>query len=53
MVTIMGQPIPPHTVSKGNENVLEIDIEAAWNEMKPDRGYADFVVVRVYFPLEK
>ncbi|KAH6853927.1 glycoside hydrolase superfamily [Chaetomium sp. MPI-CAGE-AT-0009] len=55
MVTIQGQPIPPHTasVSKQDERVLDVDIEAAWNEMGLESGWANEVQVKVYFALEK
>lgn len=53
MVTIQGQPIPPHTVKKGNASVLEIDIETAWNEMGLKSGWANEVEMKFYFPLEK
>jgi hypothetical protein len=55
MVTIQGQPIPPHTVSvnKQDKHVLDVDIEAAWNEMGLKSGWANEVQVKVYFGLEK
>jgi hypothetical protein len=53
MVTILGEPIPPHTVSKGNEMVVEIDIETAWNEMGRPTGFSDDLDVKLYFPLDK
>ncbi|KAK4245052.1 glycoside hydrolase [Corynascus novoguineensis] len=55
MVTIQGQPIPPHTVSvnRDDEHVLDVDIEAAWNEMDLKSGWANEVQVKVYFALEK
>ncbi|KAK4129196.1 glycoside hydrolase family 36 protein [Parathielavia appendiculata] len=53
MVTIQGQPIPPHTVALNNddEHVLNIDIETAWNEMGLESGWANEVEVKVYFDL--
>jgi hypothetical protein len=55
MVTIQGQPIPPHTasVSKQDEHVLDVDIETAWNEMGLESGWANEVQVKIYFALEK
>ncbi|KAH6650572.1 glycoside hydrolase superfamily [Chaetomium tenue] len=55
MVTIQGQPIPPHTasVSKQDGHVLDVDIETAWNEMGLESGWANEVQVKVYFALEK
>jgi hypothetical protein len=55
MVTIQGQPVPPHTVavSKQDERVLDVDIETAWNEMGLESGWANEVEVKVYFALEK
>ena len=55
MVTIQGQPIPPHTVSvnKQDGHVLDVDIETAWNEMALESGWANEVQVKVYFALEK
>jgi hypothetical protein len=51
MVTIQGQPIPPHTVSvdKGDPRVLDVDIETAWNEMGLESGWSNEVEVKVYF----
>jgi hypothetical protein len=53
MVTILGQPIPPHTVKKGSEYVVEIDVETAWNEMSLNSGWSNEVQVKVYFAIEK
>lgn len=55
MVTIQGQPLPPHTVSlnKADEHVLDVDIETAWNEMGLESGWANEVEVKVYFAMEK
>lgn len=55
MVTILGEPIPFHTVtvSRQDEHVLEVDIETAWNEMGLKSGWANEVQVKVYFALEK
>jgi hypothetical protein len=55
MVTIQGQPIPPYTVAvnKDDVHVLDVDIEAAWNELGLDSGWANEVEVKVYFELEK
>jgi hypothetical protein len=55
MVTIQGQPIPPHTVSvnEGDQHVLDVDIESAWQEMGLESGWANEVEVKVYFAMEK
>ena len=55
MVTIQGQPIPPHTVSvnKQDKHILDVDIETAWNELGLKSGWANEVEVKVYFGLEK
>ncbi|KAK3309920.1 glycoside hydrolase family 36 protein [Chaetomium strumarium] len=55
MVTIQGQPIPPHTVAanKHDNHVLDVDIETAWKEMGLKSGWANEVEVKVYFTLEK
>jgi hypothetical protein len=54
MVTIQGKPIPPATVSISvqDPHVVEIDIEAAWTEMKLDAGWANEVEVKLHFTLE-
>jgi hypothetical protein len=55
MVTIQGQPIPPHTVAvnKHDRHVLDVDIETAWEEMGLKSGWANEVEVKAYFSLEK
>lgn len=55
MATIQGQPIPPHTVAKSGEDqqVLEIDLEAAWEEMGLEAGWSNEVELKVYFDIEK
>ncbi len=55
LVTIQGQPIPPHTVSVNGQDkhVLDVDIETAWTEMGLKGGWANEVEVKVYFALEK
>ena len=55
LVTIQGQPIPPHTVSvnRQDKHVLDVDIETAWTEMGLKSGWANEVEVKVYFALEK
>jgi hypothetical protein len=55
MVTIQGQPIPPHTVTinKQDRHVLNVDIETAWTEMGLESGWSNEVEVKVYFALEK
>ncbi len=55
MITIQGQPIPPHTVSvdKIDGHILKVDIETAWNEMGLRSGWSNEVEVKVYFGTEK
>ncbi|RYP41097.1 hypothetical protein DL767_001258 [Monosporascus sp. MG133] len=55
MVTIQGQPIPPHTVTKSGADVhvLEIDVETAWKDMGLKAGWSNEVEVKVYFNIEK
>lgn len=55
MVTIQGQPIPPHTVSvnKRDGHILNVDIETAWTEMGLKSGWANEVQVKVYLAMEK
>lgn len=55
MVAILGQPVPPHTVSvcQHNGHILEVDMERAWDEMGLDSGWANEAQVKIYFPLEK
>jgi len=55
MVTIQGQPIPPHTVSINttDKHVLDIDIESAWDEMGLESGWSNEVEVKVYYALDK
>ncbi|KHE89986.1 glycoside hydrolase family 36 protein [Neurospora crassa] len=55
MVTIQGQPIPPHTVTvnRMDSHVLDIDIESAWKEMGLEAGWSNEVEVKVYLTLEK
>ncbi|GAB1310561.1 Raffinose synthase Sip1 [Madurella fahalii] len=55
MVTIQGQPIPPHTVSvnEGDRHLLNVDIETAWREMGLESGWANEVQVKVYFAMER
>ncbi|KAL2255266.1 hypothetical protein VTK26DRAFT_3719 [Humicola hyalothermophila] len=55
MVTILGQPIPSHTVSvnKDDKHILDVDVETAWKEMGLKSGWANEVQVKVYFALEK
>ncbi len=54
LVTIQGATIPPHTVSvsKQDSHVLEIDTEAAWNEMQLRPGWSNEVEVKVYFSID-
>ncbi|RYP89766.1 hypothetical protein DL770_004108 [Monosporascus sp. CRB-9-2] len=55
MVTIQGQPIPPHTVTKSGADVhvLEVDVETAWKDMGLKAGWSNEVEVKVYFNIEK
>lgn len=55
MITIQGQPIPPHTVAvnRMDSHVLDIDIESAWKEMGLEAGWSNEVEVKVYLTLEK
>ena len=55
IATIQGQPIPPHTVTKSGEDqqVLEINVEAAWEEMGLKAGWSNEVELKVYFDIEK
>ncbi|KAI1465436.1 glycoside hydrolase family 36 protein [Daldinia caldariorum] len=54
MVTIQGQPIPPHTVTinKVDSHILNIDVETAWKEMGLTAGWSNEVEVKVYFDIE-
>jgi hypothetical protein len=54
MVTILGKPIPPHTVSinKADSHVLQIDVETAWKEMELQAGWSNEVEVKLYFNME-
>ncbi|OTB04406.1 glycoside hydrolase family 36 protein [Hypoxylon sp. CI-4A] len=54
MVTILGEPIPPHTVTVStlDSHVLNIDVEKAWKEMGLEAGWANEVEVKVYFDIE-
>ncbi|KND91250.1 putative galactinol--sucrose galactosyltransferase 6 [Tolypocladium ophioglossoides CBS 100239] len=51
MATIQDQPVPRHTVrlSKEDDSVFEVDIQAAWNEMGLDAGRSNEVEVKVHF----
>ncbi|CAJ2500561.1 Uu.00g034140.m01.CDS01 [Anthostomella pinea] len=54
MVTIQGQPIPPHTVTvnTSDRHVLDVDVETAWNEMGLKAGWNNEVEVKAYFDIE-
>lgn len=54
MITILGQPIPPETVSisEVDPHVLEVDIEKAWEKMELKGGWANEVEVKVYFTVD-
>ncbi|KAI2614882.1 glycoside hydrolase family 36 protein [Hypoxylon sp. NC1633] len=54
MVTIQGQPIPPHTVTvnASDPHVLSVDVETAWKEMGLEAGWSNEVEVKVYFDIE-
>ncbi len=51
LVTIQGQIVPPHTVTlcSHDEHVVEVDVEAAWNEMKLRPGWSNEIEVKLYF----
>jgi hypothetical protein len=55
MITILGQAIPAHTVTKGTakgeEKVLRVDLETAWKELGLQSRWANELVVNVYFSL--
>ncbi|KAI1613572.1 stachyose synthetase [Exophiala viscosa] len=54
MVMILGKPVPPHVVKLSSSNVprgsgvLEIDVEAAWNEMDLEPGWSNEFGIDVY-----
>ncbi len=50
LVIILGQMVPLHTVrvSEADEHVLEIDVEAAWNEMGLASRWSNEVEVMIY-----
>lgn len=50
MITILGKPIPVHTitVSETDEHVLNIDVETAWKELKLESGWSNEVEVKIY-----
>ncbi|KAH9906133.1 glycoside hydrolase family 36 protein [Xylariomycetidae sp. FL2044] len=54
IVTIQGSVIPRHTVkpNKSNSQVLEIDVETAWNEMGLEAGWSNEVELKVWFDIE-
>ena len=54
MVTIQGQPIPPHTVTVNtvDSHVLNIYVEKAWKEMGLEAGWSNEVEVKLYFDIE-
>lgn len=51
IATIQGQVIPSSTVAlcSHDEHVLELDVEAAWNKMELQPGWANEVEVKLYF----
>ncbi|KAK8104231.1 uncharacterized protein PG998_011264 [Apiospora kogelbergensis] len=55
LATIQGGVIPPHTVSisKADARVLQIDVEAAWNEMKLDVGWGNELEIKVFFSIDE
>ncbi|KAK8851880.1 raffinose synthase Sip1 [Apiospora arundinis] len=55
LATIQGEVIPPHTVSisKADAHVLQIDVEAAWNEMKLDVGWGNELEIKVFFAIDE
>jgi len=50
MITIQGKVLPVHTVniSKVDEHVLEVDVEAAWKELDLDAGWSNEVEAKIY-----
>ncbi|TVY71546.1 putative galactinol--sucrose galactosyltransferase [Lachnellula suecica] len=50
IIMILGKVIPVHTVtiSKSDEHVLEIDVEAAWKELDLESGWSNEVEVKIY-----
>ena len=50
MIMILGKVIPFDTVriSKTSENVLEVDVEKAWKELKLDSGWSNEVAVEIF-----
>ncbi|KAH7027602.1 raffinose synthase Sip1 [Microdochium trichocladiopsis] len=48
MITILGQPIPQHSVAVQGL-VLRVDLETAWKEMQLSPGWSNEVGVQVYF----
>ena len=55
LATIQEEVIPPHTVSisKADPRVLQIDVEAAWNEMKLDIGWGNELEIKVFFSIDE
>ncbi|KAJ2891640.1 putative galactinol--sucrose galactosyltransferase 6 [Zalerion maritima] len=51
IATMMGQVIPPKTVSvsKADKHVLEVDAETAWREMGLKPGWSNELELKVYF----
>lgn len=49
MITIQAKPIPRQTVkvSAVSENVLEIDVEKAWEEMCLESGWSNEAEVKI------
>lgn len=54
MATINGQVIPPHTVTVSNasKEVLEVNTEKAWEELKLEPGFSNEVELKLYFKIE-
>ncbi|XXH02549.1 hypothetical protein Hte_008925 [Hypoxylon texense] len=54
MITILGEPVPTHTVTidAADDHVLNIDVETAWKEMDLYAGWSNEVEVKVYFDIE-
>lgn len=50
MGLLFGKPIPLHCVKKceTDENVLELDIETAWNESEQHAGWSNEVNVEFF-----
>jgi hypothetical protein len=54
LITMSGQAIPRHTVSvsRTDQHVVEVDLEAAWRQMGLRAGWSNEVEVKVFCTLE-